>query len=83
MQQPQGTNGIIEGMRLYIPLDVHVGYAARELGLLQRANSDRKAVEQLTAKLREFCPENPVKYNFALFGSEVNKNIFPIFFARS
>jgi len=69
--------------QLYIPLDVHVGNTARELGLLQRANNDRKAVEQLTGKLREFCPEDPVKYDFALFGSGVNKNIFPIFFARS
>jgi uncharacterized protein (TIGR02757 family) len=54
--------------RLYIPLDVHAGRTARALGLLERKSSDRKAVEKLTEKLREFCPEDPVKYDFALFG---------------
>jgi uncharacterized protein (TIGR02757 family) len=54
--------------RLYIPLDIHVARTARSLGLLQRKSSDRKAVENLTEKLREFCPEDPVKYDFALFG---------------
>ena len=61
--------------QLYIPLDVHVGNTARRLGILQRTNNDRKAVEQLTAKLREFCPEDPVKYDFALFGIGI-ENIF-------
>jgi uncharacterized protein (TIGR02757 family) len=54
--------------RLYIPLDVHVARVSRRLGLLERTSNDRKAVEILTARLREFCPEDPVKYDFALFG---------------
>jgi uncharacterized protein (TIGR02757 family) len=54
--------------RLYIPLDIHVGRTARRLGLLERKANDRKAACELTAKLREFCPEDPVKYDFALFG---------------
>ena len=55
---------------LYIPLDVHVGRVARSLGLLDpvRKSNDRKAVIALTERLREFCPEDPVKYDFALFG---------------
>ncbi|MDR0387042.1 MAG: TIGR02757 family protein [Treponema sp.] len=53
---------------LLIPLDLHVGRTARRLGLLERKANDRKAVEELTAKLRDFCPEDPVKYDFALFG---------------
>ena len=57
--------------QLYIPLDVHVGNMARKLNLLQRASNDRKAVEQLTARLRAFCPKDPVKYDFALFGIEI------------
>jgi uncharacterized protein (TIGR02757 family) len=54
---------------LMIPLDLHVARSARELGLLDgwKAN-DRKTVEQLTARLRAFCPEDPVKYDYALFG---------------
>jgi uncharacterized protein (TIGR02757 family) len=53
---------------LFIPLDLHVGRAARSLGLLQRKANDKKAVIALTEKLRAFCPEDPVKYDFALFG---------------
>jgi len=53
---------------LYIPLDVHVGNVARKLGLLQRNQDDWKSVEMLTEKLREFCPNDPVKYDYSLFG---------------
>ena len=56
---------------LMIPLDVHVARVSRSLGLLDRNSNDRKAVEMLTAKLREFDEEDPVKYDFALFGVEV------------
>jgi uncharacterized protein (TIGR02757 family) len=57
---------------LFIPLDVHVGRTARHLGLLEdRKANDKKAVISLTEKLREFCPEDPVKYDFALFGYSV------------
>jgi uncharacterized protein (TIGR02757 family) len=53
---------------LYIPLDVHVARTAKKLGLLERKSNDKKAVIMLTEKLREFCPEDPVKYDFSLFG---------------
>jgi len=53
---------------LFIPLDVHVARTARELGLLQRKTNDKKAVIELTQKLREFDGIDPIKYDFALFG---------------
>jgi len=53
---------------LYIPLDVHVARTARKLGLLQRKSNDKKAVIELTEKLREFDQNDPVKYDFSLFG---------------
>lgn len=53
---------------LYIPLDVHTGNVARKLGLLKRKQSDWTAVNELTMNLRKFDPEDPVKYDFALFG---------------
>lgn len=56
---------------LRIPLDVHVGNVSRALGLLERKANDRRAVEELTSRLRTFCPEDPVKYDFALFGAGV------------
>lgn len=54
--------------KLYIPLDVHVGNTARDLGLLTRRQDDRKAVDELTAKLLEYRPEDPCYYDYALFG---------------
>ncbi len=56
---------------LYIPLDVHSGNVARALGLLSRKQSDWRAVEELTARLREFDVDDPVKYDFALFGAGI------------
>ena len=56
---------------LMIPLDVHVARVSRELGLLERKSNDRMAVEMLTSKLRKFDQEDPVKYDFALFGVEL------------
>jgi len=56
---------------LMIPLDVHSGNTARQLGLLQRKQNDWKAVEELTNALRKFDSEDPVKYDFALFGTGV------------
>ncbi|OJX91611.1 MAG: TIGR02757 family protein [Paludibacter sp. 47-17] len=58
---------------LMIPLDVHVGKVARSLGLLTRRQHDWKAVVEITEKLREFDPEDPGKYDYALFGMGVNR----------
>ncbi|MFI3280446.1 MAG: TIGR02757 family protein [Rikenellaceae bacterium] len=63
---------------LYLPLDVHSGNVARALGLLQRKQSDWKAVQQVTERLREFDPEDPVRYDFALFGAGIEGIIKPI-----
>lgn len=58
----------IKMSQLMIPLDVHVERVARELGLLKRTQRDWKAVEELTTNLRALDPNDPVKYDFALFG---------------
>lgn len=58
---------------LLCPLDLHSGNVARKLGLLKRKQDDWQAVEELTANLRSFDPADPVKYDFALFGTGVNK----------
>lgn len=54
--------------QLSCPLDVHSGRVARKLGLLQRKQNDARAVQELDANLRQLDPEDPVKYDFALFG---------------
>jgi uncharacterized protein (TIGR02757 family) len=58
----------IPSSALMLPLDVHTGNVARKLGLLTRTQNDWRAVEEVTLKLREFDPADPIKYDFALFG---------------
>ena len=58
----------IPASALMIPLDVHVGRVARDLGILKRKQNDWKAVEELTQSLRAYSEEDPVKYDYALFG---------------
>jgi uncharacterized protein (TIGR02757 family) len=53
---------------LRLPLDVHTGDVARAYGLLTRKQNDWKAVEEITAILRQFDPHDPIRYDFALFG---------------
>ena len=58
----------IRPAQLLMPLDVHVDRVARRLGLLERKQVDWQTVLELTDRLRAFDPEDPVKYDFALFG---------------
>jgi uncharacterized protein (TIGR02757 family) len=58
---------------LRIPLDVHSGTSARALGLLTRNANDWQAVEELTTSLRSFDADDPVRFDFALFGMGVNE----------
>ncbi|WP_445715976.1 TIGR02757 family protein [Flavobacterium sp.] len=53
---------------LSCPLDVHSGNVARKLDLLTRKQNDAKAVAELDENLRKLDPNDPVKYDFALFG---------------
>ena len=53
---------------LMLPLDVHTATVSRKLGLLTRPQNDWRSVEEITLKLREFDPLDPIKYDFALFG---------------
>jgi uncharacterized protein (TIGR02757 family) len=58
----------ISPAHLSIPLDVHSGNVARQLGMLTRKQNDARAVEELDAVLRTLDPVDPVKYDYALFG---------------
>jgi uncharacterized protein (TIGR02757 family) len=58
----------IKAGQLVCPLDVHVERVARRYRLLKRKQRDWQAASELTAKLRKLDPEDPVKYDFALFG---------------
>ena len=63
----------ISPAQLLIPLDVHVERVARQLGLLSRPQTDWRAVLELTENLRAFDSEDPVRYDFALFGLGANQ----------
>lgn len=63
-----GLWNAIDSSRLMIPFDVHVARVSREMGLLSRKQNDWKAVVELTNKLKEFDADDPVKYDYALFG---------------
>jgi len=57
----------ISPSELMIPLDVHVYRVSLSLGLLSRRYADWRAVEELTETLRLLDPEDPVRYDYALF----------------
>ena len=67
---------------LSCPLDVHSGNIARKLNLITRKNNDIKALEELDINLRKLDNNDPVKYDFALFGLEFMKDFKKIFFCN-
>ncbi len=60
---------------LFLPLDVHTGEVGRALGLLGRRQNDWRAVEEITAALRAFDPDDPVRFDFALFGAGIDRRM--------
>lgn len=58
----------IKPAQLCLPLDLHTGNVSRKLGLLNRTQNDWQAVEEITSVLRTFDKNDPIKYDFSLFG---------------
>ena len=58
----------IKRSKLSCPLDVHTGRVARKLGLINRKQNDFKSLCELDRNLRLLDNEDPVKYDFSLFG---------------
>ena len=54
--------------QLVCPCDLHVDRVARKLKLIRRKQLDWQTALELTANLKRFDPNDPVKYDFALFG---------------
>ena len=72
------TNGVDFGLwdkipmeELYVPLDVHTGNTARQLGLITRKQNDWKALEELMNNLQKMDPKDPCKYDYALFNLDL------------
>ena len=68
-----GIWNALPASQLMVPLDVHTGNMARKLGLIKRKQNDWKALEEMMTILRKLDPEDPSKYDFALFGLGVNE----------
>lgn len=60
---------------LLIPLDTHTHKISLNLGLLKRKIYDFKSVLELTQKLKEFDPNDPIKYDFAIYRLGQSKQI--------
>ena len=65
----------IETKNLIIPLDTHTFNISKKLGLLHRKTYDLESAILLTNKLKEFDPNDPVKYDFAIYRMGQNKFI--------
>lgn len=64
----------IRPSELVIPLDVHVAQSAERLGLApEKPQADWRTAAHITARLREMCPEDPLKYDFALFAADIER----------
>lgn len=63
----------IKPSQLICPCDVHVDRVARKLGLIERPQTDWKTAVELTENLKKLDINDPVKYDFALFGLGVEE----------
>lgn len=65
---------------LLLPLDTHTFKVCQTLGLLKRKSYDLKAVIEATQALKKLDPEDPIKYDFALYrlGQEKGLELFEI-----
>jgi uncharacterized protein (TIGR02757 family) len=58
----------IKPSQLVCPVDLHVARVARRFKLLDRGQTDWQAAINLTGHLKQLDADDPVKYDFALFG---------------
>src|SRR5690606_5908426 len=65
----------VKPYQLICPCDLHVDRVARKLGLITREQTDWLTAMELTRNLRKLDPQDPVKYDFALFGLGVNEKL--------
>lgn len=56
----------LDPARLWVPLDTHMFRISRELGLTRRRQPDAEAARRITAAYARLCPEDPLKYDFAI-----------------
>lgn len=70
----------ISPAQLLCPLDVHVERNARRLGLIERKQTDWKTVVELTNRLKQIDNQDPVRFDYALFGMGIIEKTEPLIF---
>ncbi|MBW2029862.1 MAG: TIGR02757 family protein [Deltaproteobacteria bacterium] len=71
---PGGWDRVPASM-LIIPLDTHMYRIGRRLGLTSRKQAGMLAALEITDAFRRICPEDPVRYDFALTRLGIRKEI--------
>lgn len=75
--EPQVDLGLwkkaLKPSELVIPLDTHVGKMNQHFGFTKRLTNTWETAEEITAVFRQFCPEDPIKYDYALMGYSLSK----------
>lgn len=72
-----GVWDFIHTSELLIPLDVHVARLSQEMGLIKSSSNTIKTVHEITSVLKNFDNNDPIKYDFALFGKGIEESKKP------
>lgn len=57
---------VLSPRSLIVPVDTHMARLGRWLGLTARRTADWRMAEEITHAFRAVCPEDPVRFDFAL-----------------
>jgi uncharacterized protein (TIGR02757 family) len=71
---PGGWRGIPTS-KLVVPLDTHMHRIALGFGMTSRRTADRTTALEVTAAFRALCPEDPVRYDFALTRAGIHPEV--------
>ncbi len=61
---------------LVVPLDTHMYRICSRLGMTYRKSADGKCAVEITENFRAICPDDPVKYDFALSRLGIRQEVF-------
>lgn len=61
-----GTWTGLDTAKLIVPMDTHMHYICRRLRFTRRKTADLRAAREATTAFRRVCPDDPVRYDFAL-----------------
>lgn len=56
----------LDAAKLIVPLDTHMHRICRKLSFTERKTADLRTAVEITEAFRCICPEDPVRYDFAL-----------------